>query len=99
MFFTNLVFSRQIRPPIYSLKQSRLRKRRVIRFAVLYFVMLAIFVALIVGPLVARNFLKDLPSIPLDLMQPINQDNNDTTTEETGKPFSDDAASTARLFF
>ncbi|KAK2738559.1 1,3-beta-D-glucan synthase [Myotisia sp. PD_48] len=76
--------SRQIRPPIYSLKQSKLRKRRVIRFAILYFVMLAIFVALIAGPLVARRFLTSLPDIPMDLLQPTGQDNNDTTSERTG---------------
>ncbi|KAJ5814729.1 1-3-beta-glucan synthase component FKS1 [Penicillium riverlandense] len=44
--------SRQIRPPIYSLKQSKLRKRRVIRFAILYFVMLFVFLVVIVAPLV-----------------------------------------------
>lgn len=81
---TNVTCSRQIRPPIYSLKQSKLRKRRVIRFAILYFVMLVIFVALVAGPLVVRRLNFKLPSIPMDLMQPINQDNNDTTSYYTG---------------
>src|SRR5271170_8269029 len=45
--------SRQIRPPIFSMKQNRLRKRIVRRYATLYFVIFVIFVALIVGPLVA----------------------------------------------
>jgi len=42
--------SRQIRPPIYSMKQSKLRKRRVMRYAILYFIMLIIFAVLIIGP-------------------------------------------------
>ena len=45
--------SRQIRPPIFSMKQNRLRKRIVRRYATLYFIVFIIFVALIVGPLVA----------------------------------------------
>lgn len=79
--------SRQIRPPIYSIKQSRLRKRRVIRFAVLYFVLLISFILLFFGPIIVANFV-DLSSlgksIPLDLMQPIGQDNNDTFASITG---------------
>ncbi|KAK2600079.1 1,3-beta-D-glucan synthase [Conoideocrella luteorostrata] len=42
--------SQQIRPPIYSTKQSKLRRKRVIRFAVLYFALLVVFVALLAGP-------------------------------------------------
>jgi 1,3-beta-glucan synthase len=48
--------SRQIRPPIFSMKQNRLRKRIVRRYATLYFAIFIIFCALIVGPLVAGNF-------------------------------------------
>ncbi|KAF2835939.1 glycosyltransferase family 48 protein [Patellaria atrata CBS 101060] len=77
--------SRQIRPPIYSLKQTKLRKRRVIRYAILYFIMLIMFVALIVGPVVAGKFLKDLPDIPMDLLQPTGLKNNDTTSELTAQ--------------
>ncbi|KAI2457287.1 1,3-beta-D-glucan synthase [Ophidiomyces ophidiicola] len=91
--------SRQIRLPIYSLKQSKLRKRRVIRFAILYFLMLIVFVCLIAGPLVARRFVTKLPSIPLGLLQPVNQNNNDTTSEETGTAIQNGAASTGRLLF
>ncbi|KAI9749619.1 MAG: 1-phosphatidylinositol-3-phosphate 5-kinase [Chaenotheca gracillima] len=76
--------SRQIRPPIYSLKQSKLRKRRVIRFAILYFIMLIVFVCLVAGPIVASRFVSNLPSIPENLLQPVGQNNNDTTTKETG---------------
>ncbi|RYP59602.1 hypothetical protein DL771_010835 [Monosporascus sp. 5C6A] len=49
--------SRQIRPPIYSLKQSKLRRRRVIRYAILYFTLLVVFLALIIGPSVAGTML------------------------------------------
>jgi len=76
--------SRQIRPPIYSLKQSKLRKRRVIRYSILYFLILIIFVALIVGPIVAGKFLSSLPTIPMDLLQPTGLNNNDTTGKHTG---------------
>ncbi|KAI4860490.1 glycosyltransferase family 48 protein [Hypoxylon rubiginosum] len=76
--------SRQIRPPIYSMKQSKLRRRRVIRYAVLYFVMLVVFVALIVGPVVAgkqipASISKDISSaLPFPLAQPAGQDIDDT---------------------
>src|SRR5271170_203677 len=49
--------SRQIRPPIFSMKQNRLRKRIVRRYATLYFLLFIIFVALVVGPLVAGMYL------------------------------------------
>lgn len=77
--------SRQIRPPIYSLKQSKLRRRRVIRFAILYFIMLVVFVCLIAGPIVAGRFL-DLSSfnLPANLLQPTGQNNNDTSSSQTG---------------
>ncbi|KAK7542834.1 1,3-beta-glucan synthase component-domain-containing protein [Phyllosticta citribraziliensis] len=77
--------SRQIRPPIYSLKQTKLRKRRVIRYSILYFLLLLIFVLLIAGPLVASKFIKSLPTIPLQLIQPTGLNNNDTKgTSQTG---------------
>jgi len=79
--------SRQIRPPIYSLKQSKLRRRRVWRFALLYFVMLIVFLALLIAPIVAGNMITNLTkgiSIPMHLLQPINQSNNDTGGPETG---------------
>jgi 1,3-beta-glucan synthase len=71
------------------MKQSKLRKRRVWRYAVLYFLLLVIFVALIVGPIVAgKNILTESllnQQILQDLFQPINQDNNDTLGfNETG---------------
>ncbi|GJN76561.1 1,3-beta-D-glucan synthase [Purpureocillium lilacinum] len=89
--------SRQIRPPIYSQKQSKLRRRRVIRFACLYFAMLALFVGLLVGPVIAGkkmppdtlNSLGNSVSLggKLYLLQPnLDKDNtNGTTQTGTGR--------------
>ncbi|KAJ5086860.1 hypothetical protein NUU61_008167 [Penicillium alfredii] len=92
--------SRQIRPPIYSLKQSKLRKRRVIRFAILYFVMLVLFVVIIAAPVIVRhqNFLKSIfgglwssplglaqgDTSKLGLIQPLDSNLNDTVAWYTG---------------
>jgi 1,3-beta-glucan synthase len=76
--------SRQIRPPIYSLKQTKLRKRRVVRYAILYFVLLVVFLAIIVGPIVAGKQLKLSVTIPMELLQPTGYSNNDTTNTPTG---------------
>ena len=72
------------------MKQSKLRRRRVVRYAILYFVLLVLFVALIAGPLVAGKFLdmKDFgKQIPMNLMQP-NQNaterNNTLGEKKTG---------------
>lgn len=56
-----------------------------IRYAILYFFLLIVFVALMVGPVVAGKFLKLNITIPLDLLQPTNQDKNDTTASTTGR--------------
>jgi len=80
--------SRQIRPPIYSMKQSKLRKRRVWRYAILYFTLLILFVALLVGPIVAGSKIVSaslVSDIPLNLYQPVGLHNNDTRNRtETG---------------
>jgi len=79
--------SRQIRPPIYSLKQTKLRKRRVIRYAILYFVLLVVFLVLIVGPVIITKFnvLKSFKvKVPMDLLQPTGLNNNDTLSIVTG---------------
>jgi len=95
---TLITFSRQIRPPIYSLKQSKLRKRRVVRFAILYFFMLFIFVVIIAAPIVLRNtgkldsMLKDTlwnaigvkDTKGLGLLQPLDHNLNDTVDWYTG---------------
>jgi 1,3-beta-glucan synthase len=77
--------SRQIRPPIYSLKQTKLRKRRVIRYAILYFVLLVVFLVLIVGPIIAGKFIKFNVKLPMEILQPVGFNNNDTTTSGTGQ--------------
>lgn len=81
------------------MKQSRLRKRRVIRFATLYFFLLIVFILLFFGPLIVARLNLDLSSIslPLDLMQPTGQNNNDTFSSITGSAlvnFGDGAAAT-----
>jgi 1,3-beta-glucan synthase len=65
-----------------------LRKRRVWRYAVLYFVILILFIALLAGPIVAGKFILT-PSleknIPEQLFQPVGLNNNDTRgTVQTG---------------
>lgn len=78
--------SRQIRPPIYSLKQSKLRKRRVVRYAILYFTLLILFVVLIIGPVIVSK-VADV-SLTIDfvpgLVQPTGLNNNDTSASKTG---------------
>ncbi|SPO05075.1 probable 1,3-beta-D-glucan synthase subunit [Cephalotrichum gorgonifer] len=85
-----LLPSRQIRPPIYSMKQTKLRRKRVFRYAVLYFLLLAVFLGLIIAPtIVGPKLPKSAFPSALDdykLVQPINQNNNDTTAEPTGDP-------------
>ena len=49
----------------------------------LYFLMFIIFMALIVGPIVAGKYLKGL-NIPLQLLQPTGLNNNDTSNRVTG---------------
>ncbi|KAG9251681.1 1,3-beta-glucan synthase component-domain-containing protein [Emericellopsis atlantica] len=84
-----LMPSRQIRPPIYSMKQSKLRRRRVIRFAIMYYAMLVLFLALVVGPAVAgpklvpKNAVSDVINgfLPdLRLVQPNGQDHDNTNS-------------------
>ncbi|KAL0936686.1 1,3-beta-glucan synthase component [Colletotrichum truncatum] len=87
---------RQIRPPIYSMKQSKLRRKRVFRYAILYFTLFVVFMALMIGPAVAgdkipTNIFKELNSKDLRLLQPnLNHDNtqNDTQTGTGRKDYS-----------
>jgi 1,3-beta-glucan synthase len=67
------------------MKQSKLRKRRVWRYAILYFVMLVVFVGLIVGPIVAATNIRNgtastfsNPKGTFFLLQPVGLNNNDT---------------------
>jgi len=79
--------SRQIRAPIYSMKQSKLRRRRVFRFAVLYFVLFVVFMGLIIAPVFVGTLLppdvsKAANQIGMNLYQPNNQPNDNTNGEE-----------------
>lgn len=79
-----LYFSRQIRPPIYSLKQSKLRRRRVIRYSILFFSLFVLFLILVAGPAIVVKFMEVPPLDVFELQQPTDWNNNDTTMEETG---------------
>lgn len=47
--------------------------------------MLVIFLALIIGPVIAKRFVTVPGGIPMDLLQPTGQNNNDTLgTSQTG---------------
>ena len=46
--------------------------------------MFIIFICLIVGPVVASRFIKINLNIPLQLLQPTGQNNNDTSNQNTG---------------
>ena len=92
-------FSRQIRPPIYSLKQSKLRRRRVIRYAILYFTMFVLFIALLIGPIFAQSHIsvislfKEDPSKTFYLFKPWGLNNNNTNgTDVTGTGLNSAAA-------
>jgi len=60
--------------------------------------LLVIFIALLVGPLVAGKRLKGVPDAPMDLGQPSGLVNNDTFSSETGtavqQPATDDSSGT-----
>ena len=76
--------SRQIRPPIFSMKQNKLRKRMVRKYATLYFGILILFLALVIAPAVAgknlnlQSLINKLPPFASGLVQPTGQSNNDT---------------------
>lgn len=78
--------NKQIRPPIYSLKQARLRRRMIRKYSVLYFAVLILFVILIAAPAVVGSLnlvdfdSLDLPEFAEGLFQPRHQNNNDTGT-------------------
>jgi 1,3-beta-glucan synthase len=72
------------------MKQTKLRRRRVVRYAILYFVLLVVFLALIVGPAVAGRYINlDKLNISIlddmHLLQPTSLSNDDTRgTQATG---------------
>ena len=85
------------------MKQSKLRRRRVLRYAILYFVLLVVFVALIAGPIVAGKYIPDSTFAGIKkslgdtmiLFQPVGLNNNDTRDRNhTGTAAATTAAST-----
>lgn len=65
-----------------------------IRFAILYFAMLILFLVLVIGPVIVKNFIA-IPVISvLNLQQPTGQDNNDTSNSNTGTALAGVIAST-----
>lgn len=49
--------SRQIRSPVYSLKQRALRRKILVKYGILYILVVAFFAALIIAPILLRNHL------------------------------------------
>ncbi|KAF6812527.1 1,3-beta-glucan synthase component [Colletotrichum sojae] len=95
---------RQIRPPIYSMKQSKLRRKRVFRYAVLYFTLFIVFMALMIGPAVAgdkipiNSILGSFTSGDMYLVQPARgllENNNTKNDTETGTGAQSNARATA----
>lgn len=79
------------------MKQSKLRRKRVFRYAVLYFVMFVVFVALIAGPVVVGNLDVLNPEQQfgnlvsgMKLVQPNGLDHDDTRNETETGPKGDD---------
>lgn len=74
-----------------------------IRYAILYFILLVVFILLLVGPVIVSKVMTFNFDIPMDLLQPTGLEKNDTTASVTGTcavgncpagPGGDDADST-----
>jgi 1,3-beta-glucan synthase len=70
------------------MKQSKLRRKRVFRYAILYFVMLIVFLGLIIAPnfagsAIPKSLTDMLNANDMRLVQPANQDKKDNTRGET----------------
>ncbi|KAM9892160.1 hypothetical protein OXX79_010210, partial [Metschnikowia pulcherrima] len=77
--------SRLIRPPIFSLKQAKLRKRMVRKYCCLYFAVLVLFVIIIAAPAIAAKFVPaDLGTSLSGAFQGLFQPRG-TTINDTGK--------------
>lgn len=75
--------SRLIRPPIYSLKQAKLRKRMVRKYCTLYFLILVLIVVVIAAPAIAAKYIADDLGLTMTgtfqgIFQPRGTSNNDT---------------------
>ena len=75
------------------MKQTKLRRKRVFRYAVLYFFLLIIFLGLLIAPAIVGPKLGTgvFPAFLDDfaLVQPTGQDNNNTLKEGEAKPESE----------
>jgi 1,3-beta-glucan synthase len=70
----------------------------VIRYSILYFALLVVFVGLLVGPLLAKDYIKFSPPSGTvgELIQPVGYNNNDTRGEtQTGTGANGGATETA----
>jgi 1,3-beta-glucan synthase len=60
----------------------------VVRYAIMYFLMFVLFIVLIVGPVIVKQLGVVSPTLgadlPMNLMQPANWNNNDTSGKVTG---------------
>ncbi|EEB07140.1 1,3-beta-glucan synthase catalytic subunit Bgs1 [Schizosaccharomyces japonicus yFS275] len=68
-----LMPSRQIRPPIYTIRQNKLRRRIVSRYATLYFLLFAAFFVLIIVPFKLGTSAADDNGSSFNLIQPTTQ--------------------------
>ena len=75
------------------MKQSKLRRRRVIRYSCIYASLLILFIGILVAPIVAgknisSSFVNSVPhtGIFAGLVQPLNQTNNDTGPSYVSSP-------------
>lgn len=74
------------------MKQSKLRRRRVIRYAILYFTLLVVFIALVAGPAVVGKLMGESLSKTIEKMVPMQglvqpnylHNNNTNSTLATG---------------
>lgn len=80
--------SRQFRGPIYATRQRRKRQFRILRYSILFFATMLIFISLILIPYLIKDNIPDLnkilPRILSPLLQPNNQDNDDTGDNAPG---------------
>ncbi|ODV82557.1 glycosyltransferase family 48 protein [[Candida] arabinofermentans NRRL YB-2248] len=76
--------SRQLKGPVYTTTQKRMRSRKAIKYAYLYFFILLVFACIIVAPIIVDYVIldrfeeMDLASRSHGLIQPNHQENNDT---------------------
>lgn len=74
--------SKQFRAPILSKKTRRRRNIIILKYSILFFSIMVLFVCLIMAPIFAEKYVPDVrglvPSHVAELIQPNHQNNNDT---------------------